>query len=62
MRIQNSDRTDDVHLGLLEPSGQLVLTLAHDAQPAARADLAPLLARLEHIDQQLTIDRRRDQE
>ena len=62
VRIQNGDRTDDVHLGLLEPSGQLVLTLAHDAQPASRADLAPLFARLEHIDQQLTIARRRDQE
>jgi uncharacterized membrane protein YcaP (DUF421 family) len=58
VRIQNGDSTDDVHLGLLEPSGQLVLTIAYDAQPASRADLALLLARLEHIDHQLTIGRR----
>ncbi|BBX26843.1 DUF421 domain-containing protein [Mycolicibacterium alvei] len=57
VRIQDGDTTDDVELGLLEPSGQLVLTLAPRAQPATRGDLAVLLARLDHIDQQLTIAR-----
>lgn len=59
VRIQDGDTTDDVELGLLEPSGQLVLTLAPRAQPATRGDLAVLLARLDHIDQQLTIARER---
>lgn len=57
VRIQDGDTTDDVELGLLEPSGQLVLTLAPRAQAATRGDLALLLARLDHIDQQLTIAR-----
>ncbi|WP_166903267.1 DUF421 domain-containing protein [Mycobacterium sp. DL440] len=61
VRVQDGDSTDDVELGLLEPSGQLVLTLAHDAQPATRGDLALLLARLDHIDRQLAIARRPDQ-
>jgi uncharacterized membrane protein YcaP (DUF421 family) len=61
VRIQNGDTTDDVHLGLLELSGQLVLSLTHDAQPATRGDLAFVLARLDSIDQQLTAARSHDQ-
>lgn len=54
VRVQNGDSTDDVALGQLEPSGQLVLSLTPDAQPATRADLAQLLARLDTIEAHLT--------
>jgi uncharacterized membrane protein YcaP (DUF421 family) len=61
VRIQNGDSTDDVQLGLLEPTGQLVLHLTHDAEPATRGDLASVLARLDSIDRQLTAARGHDQ-
>ena len=57
VRIQNGDSTDDVQLGSLEPTGQLVLNLTHDAQPATRGDLASVLARLDSIDEQLAAGR-----
>jgi uncharacterized membrane protein YcaP (DUF421 family) len=50
VRIQNGDSTDDVQSGSLQPTGQLVLSLTHDAQPATRGDLACVLARLDRID------------
>ena len=61
VRIQNGDSTDDVQLGLLEPTGQLILRLTHDAEPATRGDLASVLARLDSIDRQLTAARGHDQ-
>lgn len=62
VRIQNGDSTSDVHRGLLEPGGQLVLSLNPDAQPATRGDLVLLLARLDKIDQQLAGGRHPDQQ
>ena len=60
VRLQNGNNTDDVQLGLLEPSGHLVLSLTHDAQPATRGDLASVLARLDSIERQLTAARTHD--
>jgi uncharacterized membrane protein YcaP (DUF421 family) len=54
VRIQNGDSTDDRQRGLLEPTGQLILRLTYDAEPATRGDLASVLARLDSIDRQLT--------
>jgi uncharacterized membrane protein YcaP (DUF421 family) len=48
-------------LGLLEPTGQLILRLTHDAEPATRGALASALARLDSIDRQLTAARGHDQ-
>lgn len=61
VRIQNGDSTDDVQLGLLEPTGQLILRLTHHAEPVTRGDLASVLARLDSIDRQLTAARGHDQ-
>ncbi|MDT7765900.1 MAG: hypothetical protein QOC63_5320 [Mycobacterium sp.] len=60
VRIQNGDSTDDVQLGLLEPTGQLILRLTHHAEPVTRGDLASVLARLDSIDRQLTAARGHD--
>lgn len=60
VRIQNGDSTDDRQRGLLEPTGQLILRLTHDAEPATRGDLASVLARLDSIDRQLKAARGHD--
>jgi uncharacterized membrane protein YcaP (DUF421 family) len=58
VRLQNGDDIAQVDHGELEPGGQLLLTLKDDEQGATKADVAALLARLDHLEQ-LLADRTR---
>lgn len=49
VRLQNADDINEVGSGLLEPSGQLVLTLKPDQQSATKADIARLTAQLNAV-------------
>ena len=53
VRLQNGDDVSEVGLGLLEPGGQLVLTLKPTEQGATKADIAELTTRLGQIEQLL---------
>ena len=50
VRLQNGDDLDQVSDGVLEPSGQLVLTLKPEEQGATRADVDRLAAQLARIE------------
>ena len=43
----------EVETGLLDPSGQLILTLKPEEQSATKGDVARLTAQLERIEQSL---------
>jgi uncharacterized membrane protein YcaP (DUF421 family) len=50
VRVQNGDDVSDVQDGVLEPGGQLVLSLKHDEQSATKADVASLREQLSKIE------------
>ncbi|HEY2641720.1 MAG TPA: YetF domain-containing protein [Streptosporangiaceae bacterium] len=50
VRMQNGDDVSDVQSGVLEPSGQFVLTLKAGEQAATRTDIAGLAERLGAIE------------
>jgi uncharacterized membrane protein YcaP (DUF421 family) len=54
VRLQNGDDVAQVDHGELEPGGQLLLTLKDDEQGATKADVAALLARLDHLERLVT--------
>jgi uncharacterized membrane protein YcaP (DUF421 family) len=53
VRVQNGDSLEDVQLGRLEPTGQLILTLKTSEQPMTKGDLALLIERLDRIESHL---------
>lgn len=53
VRVQNGDSIDEVQHGVLEPSGQLVVTLRESEQSATKADIAAVLARLDALEARL---------
>ena len=53
VRLQNGDDVSQVRLGVLEPAGQLVLTLKASEQGATKADVAGLERRLGRIEELL---------
>ena len=53
VRVQNGDSVDEMQTGVLEPSGQLVLSLKPGEQGATKDDVAQLLARLAAIETRL---------
>lgn len=54
VRQQNGDALKEVEQGVLEPDGQLVLTLCPGDQSADKSDVATLLARLDALETRLT--------
>jgi uncharacterized membrane protein YcaP (DUF421 family) len=50
VRLQNGDDTAQVETGVLEPSGQLLLTLRRSEQAATKADVDRLEAQLARIE------------
>jgi uncharacterized membrane protein YcaP (DUF421 family) len=55
VRIQNGDSVDEMEHGVLEPSGQLILTLKPSEQGATKEDIAAVLARLSALDARLGV-------
>ena len=53
VRLQNGDDLAEVETGLLDPSGQLILTLKPEEQSATKGDVARLTAQPERIEQSL---------
>jgi uncharacterized membrane protein YcaP (DUF421 family) len=53
VRLQNGDDISEVGTGLLEPGGQLVLTLKPGQQSATKDDVAELISRLRRIEDRL---------
>jgi uncharacterized membrane protein YcaP (DUF421 family) len=53
VRLQNGDAIEEMERGVLEPSGQLILTLKPAEQAATKEDIAHLLARLAALDAKL---------
>ncbi len=53
VRIQNGNSIDDVQRGVLEPGGQLILSLKPTVRAATKDDVAHLLARLDALDAKL---------
>ena len=53
VRIQNGDSIDEMANGVLEPSGQLVLSLKASEQTATKEDIANILARMAALDAKL---------
>jgi uncharacterized membrane protein YcaP (DUF421 family) len=49
VRLQNGDDISDVQIGMLEPGGQLILTLKEQEQGATKADIGDLQVRLAEI-------------
>jgi len=54
VRIQNGDGVSEVAHGILQPSGQLILTLKPTEQGATKQDVAAVLAELERLRAQVT--------
>jgi uncharacterized membrane protein YcaP (DUF421 family) len=50
VRLQNGDTLDQVQTGVLEPSGQLLLTLRAEEQSATKGDIERLAAQLARIE------------
>ncbi len=53
VRIQNGDSLDEMQTGVLEPGGQLVLTLKASEQSATKQDIEHVLAQLAALDAKL---------
>jgi uncharacterized membrane protein YcaP (DUF421 family) len=53
IRVQNGDDISEVATGLLEPNGQLVVTLKKEEQNASKGDIADLCVRLKAIEDAL---------
>jgi uncharacterized membrane protein YcaP (DUF421 family) len=54
VRLQNGDAVTEIDRGVLEPSGQLVLTLKPAEQAATQGDIATILTRLDELQAQLS--------
>jgi uncharacterized membrane protein YcaP (DUF421 family) len=50
VRLQNGENIAQVQTGVLEPDGQLLLTLREKEQPATKADIDRLRATLERME------------
>jgi uncharacterized membrane protein YcaP (DUF421 family) len=57
VRMQNGDTIADVASGVLEPSGQLLLTLKPEQQNATRGDIETVLTRLARLETQIVAGR-----
>ena len=55
VRMQNGDNVSEIGTGLIEPTGQVVLTLKHGEQNASKDDIKRLNARLDDIDAALAL-------
>lgn len=55
IRVQNGDDIKEVATGMMEPNGQLVLTLKEEEQNASKGDIARLSTRLEAIEASLEL-------
>jgi uncharacterized membrane protein YcaP (DUF421 family) len=55
IRIQNGDDIKEVATGLMEPSGQLVLTLKQEEQNASKSDIAGISTQLKAIQASLEL-------
>ena len=53
VRLQNGDAMTEIDRGVLEPSGQLVLTLKPAEQAATQGDVTAILARLDELRAQI---------
>ena len=53
VRVQNGDSIDEMERGVLEPSGQLILTLKPSEQAATKEDIQNVLAHLAALDAKL---------
>jgi uncharacterized membrane protein YcaP (DUF421 family) len=57
VRMQNGDAVSEIQTGVLEPSGQLILTLKPSEQTATKQDIAEVLARLGALTAQIAAGR-----
>ncbi|MDT4936360.1 MAG: hypothetical protein QOG80_31 [Pseudonocardiales bacterium] len=55
VRLQNGDDLSQVETGVLDPSGQLLLTLKPQEQSATKGDIARLAAQLQRIESALAV-------
>jgi uncharacterized membrane protein YcaP (DUF421 family) len=55
IRVQNGDDIKEVATGLMEPNGQLVLTLKEEEQNASKADIAGIRKQLKAIETSLEL-------
>jgi len=55
IRVQNGDDISEIATGLMEPNGQLVLTLKKEEQSASKSDIAGLRAQLQAIESSLEL-------
>ena len=55
IRVQNGDDISEIATGLMEPNGQLVLTLKKEEQSASKSDIAGLRAQLKAIESSLEL-------
>jgi uncharacterized membrane protein YcaP (DUF421 family) len=55
IRVQNGDDIKEVAVRLMEPNGQLVLTLKQDEQNASKGDIATISTQLEAIQASLEL-------
>jgi uncharacterized membrane protein YcaP (DUF421 family) len=55
IRVQNGDDVTEVATGVMEPSGQLVLTLKTEEQSASKGDIARLSAELKAMQASLDL-------
>ena len=53
VRVQNGDSVGEVSDGVLEPSGQLILSLRPEEQGATKGDVSTLLARIDALEARL---------
>lgn len=53
--VQNGDDISEIATGLMEPNGQLVLTLKKGEQSASKSDIAGLRAQLKAIESSLEL-------
>jgi uncharacterized membrane protein YcaP (DUF421 family) len=54
VRLQNGDSVSEIDHGVLEPSGQLVLSLKSAEQSATQGDVAMILARLDELHERVS--------
>jgi uncharacterized membrane protein YcaP (DUF421 family) len=55
IRVQNGDDIKEVATGVMEPNGQLVLTLKEAEQSASKGDIAGLSAQLKAMQASLDL-------
>jgi uncharacterized membrane protein YcaP (DUF421 family) len=55
VRLQNGDAVTEIDHGVLEPSGQLILSLKSAEQAATQRDIATILARLDTLQAQISV-------